>query len=103
MMTFGFSNGHKQTGVRFGVSSCAGEKLRTQLGGRKGNSSPREASKTFTRAGDTSIFPMPAVVGEPAGVGALSQVGLGPRTLHVVQKDGAGALAEAGLSGGGHG
>lgn len=70
---------------------------------KKGSLTPREERKTFTRADDTSIFPVPAVVGEPAGVGALPQVGLGPRTLHVVQKDGARALAEVGGSGGGHG
>lgn len=57
--------------------------------GKNGNSSPREERKAFTQAGDTGVFPMLTVVGEPAGVGALSQIGLSPRALHIVQKDGA--------------
>lgn len=45
---------------------------------------------------------MPTVVDEPASVGTLPQGDLGPRTLHVIQKNGARAWAKVGLSQGGH-
>lgn len=73
------------------------------IGQRKKKSTLRKDRKQFTGADDASVLPVPTVVGKPVGMGALPQVGLGPRTLHIVQKNGARALAKVGPSRGGDG
>ena len=51
----------------------------------------------LTRADDAGVLVVPAVVGEPAIVRALPQLGFIPRALHVVQCDVAGASVEVAL------
>lgn len=57
----------------------------------------------ITGADDANVFLMPTVVDEPASVRTLAQGDLSPRALHIIQKNGARALAEGSLSQGGHG